>query len=451
VQSVPNILFLLTDHFRPDWLGRHTPNLMRLAARGVRFTNAHCASPLCQPSRVSLATGLLPSQHGVCGNQSDPVSAGLRDDTYLHRLRAAGYRTALVGKHHFIDRYGLAMDVRGDDEEVRRYGFDHVTQVLDDGENQHNDDAYTAWLRERGRLDEFRGAYAAGVASGRHPFSAEETADGFIAAEALRFLRDYRDDRPLYLNVSFVGPHPPYWFPGEQVVSPGEMPPPRGAADSEETRVRRARYTEKCRLIDGCIGRLLEVLQQRGWTESTVVVFASDHGDCLGDYGVWDKRHFYAASVGVPLILAGPGVPGEERSNGPRLSRALVSLLDLYPTFLGLAGAAPAPERSRFGRDLLAMLRDVPGSRHDAIFAELATCAMVNDGAWKLVFDPEQGGVTQLFNLRSDPQELENLAGRAGYEGVEAALIGRMLAERIRLAQFSHVKEEQRLQRVRRG
>ncbi len=132
-------------------------------------------------------------------------------------------------------------------------------------------------------------------------------------------------------------------------------------------------------------------------------------------------------------------------------ARALVSLLDLYPTFLALAGAAPPPDRRRFGRDLLSMLRGEPGSLHDAVFAELATSVMVNDGAWKLVFDPEQGGVTHLFNLRSDAEELQNLAGRAGYEAVEAALIGRILAERIRLTQRTHVKEEQRLQRVRRG
>jgi arylsulfatase len=447
----PNLLFVLTDHFRPDWLGPRTPSLMRLAARGTRFTAAHCASPLCQPSRVSIVTGLLPSQHGVCGNQNDPVAPALRDDTYLHRLRAVGYATALVGKHHLIDRYGLGVDVCEDDEEVKRYGFDSVLQVVDDGENLHNDDAYTAWLRGRGRLEELRAAYAAGAAAGRHPFEVDETADGFVAARALEALEGYDGERPFYLNVSFVGPHPPYWHPGEPAAGPEEMPPPRGAEDTAEVRRRRAHYTEKCRLIDAHIGRILELVERRGWAGRTAVVFTSDHGDCLGDHGIWDKRHFYAPSVGVPLVVAGPGVPAEERSNGPRVSRALVSLLDLYPTFLALAGAAPPHDPRRPGRDLLAMLRGEPGSMHDVVFAELGTSVMINDGAWKMVFDPEQGGVTHLFNLRVDGEELDNLAGRAGYEAVEAGLIRRILAERIRLSQRTHVKEEQRLQRVRRG
>jgi arylsulfatase A-like enzyme len=447
----PNIVLVLTDHFRPDWLGVHTPHLVRLAAGGVRFDGAHCAAPLCQPSRVSLVTGLLPSQHGVCGNQSAPVAQALRDESYPRLLQGAGYHTALVGKHHFVDRYGLGVDVCRDDDEVRGYGFDTLVQVVDDGENQHNDDAYTRWLRDRGRLEEFRAAYAAGVAEGRHPFSAGETADGFIAEQALRFLREYRDDKPFYLNVGFVGPHPPYWHPGEPAAASSQMPPPRAAPDTAEVRERRAHYTEKCRLIDGHVGRILDALRERGSAEDTVFVFTSDHGDCLGDYGIWDKRHFYWPSVGVPLVMAGPGVPAGERMNGPRVSRALVSLLDLYPTLLALAGTQPDARRRRFGRDLLAMLGGARESMHDAVFAELATSAMVNDGMWKLVFDPEQGGTTHLFNLRSDPGELENLAGRAGYEAVEAALIRRILTERIRLSQSTHVKEEQRLQRVRRG
>ena len=172
----------------------------------------------------------------------------------------------------------------------------------------------------------------------------------------------------------------------------------------------------------------------------------------LGDFrAVGTKRFFYEASVGVPFIVSGPGIPTGSRLV-PGVSQALVSLLDLYPTLLNLAGVDPARlmER-RDGRDILSILEGRRGSVRAAIFAELATAAMIRTGNWKLVFDPEQGGVEQLFNLARDPRELENLAGVAGYEQVSSELVQKMLAHRIRLTQTTQAKEEQRLQRVRVG
>jgi len=442
----PNIILILTDHFRRDALGRSTPNLMRLAASGVRFENAYCASPLCQPARVSLVTGLYPSQTGICGNQSHPIPPHLRDDTFMRHLRRAGYQTALVGKHHFIDRWGVGMDVLQDDDEVKRYGFDHVFQVLDDGENRHNDDHYTRYLKAKGLLETFRQSFGKGF---RHPFAEDDTADGFIGRNGIRFIEEYAQERPFYLNLSFVGPHPPLWHPGELQHDPAAMPPAVGAPDDPATRQRRAHYMDKCALIDRYVGRLVEALKSRGLLDSTVIIFTSDHGDNLGDYGIWDKRYFYEQSAGVPLLLCGPGIPKEERMNGPRVSKWLVSHLDLYPTTLRLAGAESPVSRHRAGRDLLAMLHDEAHAGHQAVFAELGTCAMIRTGNWKLVFDPEQGGVQYLFNMAVDPREERNLAGVAGYEPVTLDLLQRMLAHRIRLTQFTHVKEEQRLQRVR--
>ena len=129
--------------------------------------------------------------------------------------------------------------------------------------------------------------------------------------------------------------------------------------------------------------------------------------------------------------------------NGPLVSKLLASHLDLYPTILRLAGIEPPRDRRRPGRDILAMMRgDIPA--HDAIFGELATTAMIRTGNWKLVFDPDQGGVQYLFNLAVDPREEHNLAGMAGYEHVTLELLERLLAHRIRLTQFTHIKEEQR-------
>lgn len=461
----PNIILILTDHFRPDALSRGaTPNLMALAARGTRFERCYSAAPLCQPARNCIITGKYPSQHGVCGNQSPPIAQTERVDTFMHHLQRAGYYTALVGKHHYIDRYGIGMDVTDDDETIRGYGFDSVFQVVDDGENQHNDDRYTRYLEEKGTLEEFRAGFAEHTRAFRHPFDEDDSADGFIGVNGVRFVSDYEpadhDGKPFYLNLSFVGPHPPYWHPGEPTVHPDDTAPPVGVPESETAwfeRVRtvRAHYQEKCRLIDRYVGRLVDALSARGILEDTAIIFTSDHGDNLGDFGIFDKRYFYEQSCGVPLIMAGPGVPSGERLNGPRVSKALCSHVDLYPTMLQLAGspehASVANSRERVGMSLIDAVDGGPGSRHREIHAELGTLVMVRTGGWKLVYDPEQGGVTDLYNLRRDPSELDNLAGAAGYDGIVRALVESILSHRIRMTQFTHAKEEQRLQSIRTG
>ncbi len=439
----PNVILILTDHFRRDALGPKTPNLNRLAAQGVRFANAYSAAPLCQPARCCIITGMHPTATGVCGNQSPPIRDDLRDDTFMRRLQQAGYYTALIGKHHYIDRYGIGMDVTDDDDELRLYGFDHVFQVVDDGENQHNDDRYTKHLLEQNKRDEFREAFAGNAWSCKpHPFEADETADGFIGVNGVRFVEEYDKDQPFYLNLSFIGPHPPYWHPGGQDAKPDAMPSAKGVADDEATRMRRWHYQQKCALIDSYVGKLVNALKAKDLLENTVIIFTSDHGDMLGDFGIWDKRFFYEESVGVPLFACGGPVEGEARQNGARVSKALVSHLDLYPTILGLAGTEGPPDRRRVGKDLL----HDPG--HESIVSELATTMMIRTGNWKLVYDPQAGGVQQLFNLVRDPEELDNLAGAAGYEAVAADLLEQLLADKIRRTQFTHVKEEQRLQRV---
>jgi choline-sulfatase len=359
----------------------------------------------------------------------------------MHHLRRAGYFTALIGKHHYLDRYGIGMDVTSDDEEIRRYGFDYVFQAIDDGENGHNDDEYTRHLAANGLLETFRKALQAG--GFRHPFEAEDSADGFIGRNGVRFIEAYDREQPFYLNLGFIGPHPPYWHPGEATIDPATVPSPVAAADDPRTRERRAHYLQKTALIDRYVGELVKALESSGLLEDTVIIFTSDHGDMLGDFGQWDKRFFYEVSAGVPLIMFGPTVPHQERMNGPLVSKLLVSHLDLYPTILRLAGIEPPRDRRRPGRDILAMMcGEIPA--HDAIFGELATTAMVRTGNWKLVFDPDQGGVQYLFNLAVDPREEYNLAGMAGYEHATLELLERLLAHRIRLTQFTHVKEQQR-------
>lgn len=449
----PNIILILTDHFRRDALRPDlTPNLSRLARQGTRFTNAYSASPLCQPARNCIITGRHASDNGISGNQQPPISPELRADTFMHKLREAGYTTAMIGKHHYLDRYGIGMDVTDDNDTIKAYGFDHVLQVVDDDENAHNMDEYTNWLEKEGRLQEFRAALGGDDSvlkgnSGRHPYPPDETADGFIGVNGIRFVEEYNEQKPFYLNLSFIGPHPPFWHPGDTRENLADDMPVKGAEDTPALRMRRCRYLEKCALIDNYVGRLLQTLENRQMLENTVIIFTSDHGDMLGNHGIWDKRHFYEESCGVPLFMAGGPVQGEQRMCGARLSKSLVSHLDLYPTMLDLAGAEHLFNLKQPGKSLLKLLDEaVPG--HDQVIAELATAMMIRTANWKLVYDPQAGGVQQLFNLANDPEELRNLAGMPGYETVVLDLTRKLLDSKIRRSQVTQAKEEQRLQRV---
>lgn len=436
---------------RPDSLAQaKTPNLDALAARGVRFDNAYCASPLCQPSRACIVAGTFPTQHGVCGNKNEPISVQERQDTYPSHLQRAGYHTALIGKHHYYDRWAVGMDVLQDDEEVRGYGYDHVWQIVDD--HLRNQDRYTRYLEKIGRLELFQDMTRT-HAYDPHALDPDEFDDGYIGETAAQYVESFEGDGPLYLQVGFLGPHPPYWAPGEYATmyDPEEMAPPKAVSTPRligRAKRARAQYLGRVSLIDHYVGRLCAALEARGMLENTLILFTADHGDLIGDYGIFDKRYFYEQSVCVPFIMAGPGIELNTRLGG-RICRELVSGVDLYPTFLHAAGC-----QNRLGtgpRDGLSLL-DIAndrGPRRKAVYSELGTMMMVRDANWKLVYDAEQGGVQYLFNLRRDSEELDNLAGVAGYGHVEKHCVELLLTHLIRLTHHTQQKERERLQRVR--
>ena len=446
----PNILFILTDQMRPSELGPATPVLNRLADTGVRFEHCYAAAPLCQPSRNCIVTGRFPTQHGVCGNMNDPISDAERADTYPHHLQATGYHTAYIGKHHYIDRFNIGMDVVDDDEAIQGYGYDHVWQVVDISEGRHNDDRFTRFLAERGKLQQYRDNLGRAYFETLDP---SETPDGYIADQAVAYLRQFDGKQPLMLTVGFVGPHPPHWAPEPygSMFSPDDVPAPKALEDPERIRhfkAQRAVYRGQVRQIDDAVGRLLDMLGKREMRENTLIVFTADHGHMIGDYGIHDKRFFYEQSVRVPLVLSGAGVPRDDREP-EKLSKALVSGVDLYPTFLDAAGCEYPHGAGK--RDGLSLLRLVDGrtAHRGAVCSELGTATMVRDAGWKLVYDPAQGGVEQLFNLRRDPEELDNLAGLPMYRDVETRLVQHALGHMIRLTRHTHTKERMRLQRVR--
>ena len=421
--SPPNILFIQTDQLTPFTLSAYgdkisvTPNIDHLAAAGLVFENAYCNFPLCAPSRFSMASGQLASKIGAYDNGSEfPASV----PTYAHYLRAAGYRTCLSGKMHFV----------GPDQ---LHGFEErLTSDI-----YPSDFLWTAdWGSTKQRdVTDTRALSLAGQCAR----SVQIDYDDEVAFKAERFLYDLargKDKRPFFLQVSFTHPHDPYlctpdyWNRYDHDLIP--MPSVREFAESDrdphslrlleqsgmlrarisQSDVRNARraYYGSVSYIDDHVGRLLGALDAAGFSKNTVIVFASDHGEMLGERGMWLKKNFFEPSLRIPLIVHAPFLLE------PRRVSDLVSLVDLLPTFMRVAtgqrwnGAVEDLD----GEDLVSIATGEVDGTSRAVFAELlcdgtaAPIFMIRRGRWKFISssaDPDQ-----LFDLDSDPQELTNLA-----------------------------------------
>lgn len=427
-----NFLFFLPDQHRGDWLGGNenlplrTPNLDGLSSRGVRFTNAFCTSPLCGPSRACLASGKSYDRCGVVNNSQDYP---LDQPTYYQALRDVGYRVAGVGK---FDLHKPTLDWNLDGSRlIRELGF---TEGIDsegklDGSKSYRESGapmgpYLAFLEERGLAE----LYVREHAERRRSMNAYITAlpedaycDNWVAENGLEFLRRFPEGRPWHLVVNFTGPHSPM----EVTASAAErwadvkLPPPHENDDPDGEGLLRNRryYAAMIEDIDRHVGRFVDLVGRRGELENTIIVYASDHGEMLGDHGLWEKSIHYQPSVGVPLIIAGPGVDPDAASG------ALVSLHDLAATFVDYAGAAPMPGMDAVS--LRGLLEGRRSSHREYVISGLEEWRMVFDGRYKLVLF-STGEDPILFDLEADPTEDVNIAARN--EQVVARLRG-VLAE----------------------
>jgi arylsulfatase A-like enzyme len=457
VPDKPNIILIQVDQMRPDHLSK-MPELMKLANDGVIFENAYTASPLSQPSRTSIITGLYPSKTGIYGNQTGPISENLRENTFMNKLQDLGYYTALIGKHHYIDRWAVGIDVvEKDKEEIKKYGFDYVIQCLDilehfpNQDKTENVDDYINHLIDENLYNTYVNEYDEATRHAFHPLSSRNTEDGFIGSKAEEFIFKYDNEAPFYLNVSFIGPHPPYVISEEfKKTLPEKTINPILAIPDNNLQKRRAVYVDMCRHIDSYIGKIVKALDEKKLLENTVIIFISDHGDNLGDYGIWDKRYFYEQSVGIPMVIYGSGIAGRNARFGSIRSKALVSTLDIYPTILSVAGIDISISNSnRPGRNLIEIANGVQSVFRNAVYSELGTSVMVRTAKWKMVYDPEQGGTCYLYNLISDPNEKNNLTGVAGYGNITSELTNLLLSRYITSFQSTQTKEQLRLQKVR--
>ncbi len=428
----PNILMIMSDQHRADWMGCvgaewvKTPNLDALAARGVRFTNAVCNSPVCAPSRAALASGLRCSDVGVLGNNDlYPYNV----PTYYQALRLAGYRIGCVGKTdlHKRDHWEGR---NGDRPLMYHLGFTDPTET--EGKQSAARDwgepvcPYQHYLTDNGLFETFVNDYGE---RGRHPacYAADSALplhafhDDFIGRIAAEFLENVSDESPWHYFVSFVGPHNPWDPPKEygDMYRGAKMPAaiqdpmdgkPRFHRKRQEKESRgltpealaetMRKYSGMVTLNDHHIGRFVEVLERRGMLENTVIMYCADHGEMMGDHGMFHKSVYYEASVRIPLIVCGPGITARGDSD------ALVELFDLAPTALALAKAEPLGEMT--GGSLMPLLRGESQKQRDYQLSELARSRMVFDGRYKFIERP--GDVDQLYDLAEDPKELINLA-----------------------------------------
>ncbi|MBX2882647.1 MAG: choline-sulfatase [Granulosicoccus sp.] len=434
--SRSNIVFIQVDQLTADSLRAygnvfcHAPNLDKLAESAIVFDSAYCNFPLCAPSRFSMATGHLCSAIGAYDNAAE-MSAST--PTYAHYLRASGYQTALSGKMHFIgpdQHHGFETRLTPD---LYPADFSWVPNWGDEGDRDTNDSSSV-------------------LVSGICERSVQIDFDNLVTYHAVQHLYDLvrsNDERPFFLQVSYTHPHEPYlcrkeyWDLYEDVELPLPTVPALPASEHDSHSVRllsdfnmldvrfsdedilrsRRAYFGSISYLDEKIGEIIGVLDDLGLTDNTAIVFTSDHGEMLGERGMWFKKHFFEPSLRVPLLMKLPNVkPGRVATPA--------SLVDLLPTFMGIAegsGWQPGIE-SLEGADLTALIQQ-PDNLERPVYAEYlaeATTApifMIRRGSYKFIESDVDDPL--LFDVNADPLERKNLANDPAF----AELVDRFRAE----------------------
>lgn len=473
MDRVPNILWICTDQQRWDTLGCYgntfvrTPNIDRLAAEGTLFERAYSQSPVCTPSRASFLTGRYPRTTRTRQNGQDIPA----DERLMSRILADhGYACGLSGKLHLSACHPSAaplMERRIDDGYINFHWSHHPARSPQKGAmNNWAANEYDTWLRERGAEYEtppFKGSKHVQVGM---PAELHQTT--WCAEKAIAFMEANAGlAHPWMFSVNIFDPHHPFDPPAEYLeryldrlddiplpnVDPAEPQSKTAvqgidhegayggragfAYDSmsdRDHRLVRAAYWAMCDLIDDQVGRMLDALDKTGQRDNTIVVFMSDHGEMLGDHGIYLKGcYFYEEAVRVPLIVAGPGIAADLRVSD------MVELVDLAPTLLELCGIAREPGMQ--GRSLAAALDGSGAPGRDDVYCEYynampwhpptvhpqATMVRTDDMKLVVIHGADEG---ELYDLRADPEERHNLWSDPGRIGDKLAMY-RRLADRM--------------------
>lgn len=439
----PNIFMIMVDQLRTDWLGCagtkfvDTPNLDSIASEGTWFERATCSSPLCSPSRASITSGLYPHRIGVIDNF---VNYPLDQRTVFQDLREAGYRVGVVGKTD-LHKFDLQYTPEGDSPIMYHWGFTDVCETIGKMAVVTYDPQvmcpYKRYLIEKGELDILKDDYVERVPfkdrkpgqNGRpiwyakeNPLPLEDNHEMFIARRTEAFLEDMvKRGEPWFMLSSFVGPHNPWDAPQEyyqkyrgkeyeESISDSMEGKPewvkrRSALHSEGMTQKalneaKRQYAGMINMIDDCIGSFIKKLKDLGQFENTVIIFCSDHGEMMGDHGLFEKDVMYEASIRVPLIISDP------RKKQIKRSGAMAELVDLYPTILELA-EIPYDTRRLDGTSLCPLLYGEKEKHKLYQFSELNNTRMIFDGRYKLI--QSHNDRSELYDLEKDPQELCNI------------------------------------------
>ena len=440
----PNVLFIMVDQWPGALLGSaghpviQTPTLDHLARLGTRYPRAYAECPICIPARRSVMTGTSPRGHG--DRNFAPALPMPALPTLAQSFRDGGYQAYAVGKMHLYPQRD-------------RIGFDDIL-LAEEGRAQLGAvDDYDMYLAEQGAAGE---QYLHGMNNNDYlhrPWHLPERlhVTNWTTREAARMIKRRDPRRPALWHVSYTHPHPPLvplaayldLYGRDAIDLPARaaweqrwdqdadaIPPalrsirehwPIGDDPARLRAIRRAFYA-LCSHIDHQLRVLLGTLREEGLLDDTVILFCGDHGDMLGDFGLWAKRLFYEGSARVPMILV--GAAGDARVPAGQVDERLVGLQDVMPTLLSLAGL-PVP----------ATVEGLPMTgerRRDILYGEckedrLAT-RMAHDGRHKLIWYPA-GNVVQLFDLQADPRECRDLSEAAQYalirQRLEQALVER--------------------------
>ncbi len=454
--EVPNILFVIDDQHRSDFLGASgagwikTPHLDNLAKEGARFSNAYCALPSCTPARTSILTGLKPWNHGMLGYM-DTISQFYKQ-TMPQFFSEMGHETIIVGKNHF----GPPRNSNG-----------YLTSKLEEGWYSTRKDGfdcdYQSWFA-REAPDKDINATGLGYTDHRGiPFKYEDKlhATHWTAERAIEFLQQSDNEAPWFLKLSFQRPHPPFdppkrWFDHYMSV---DIPKPKvgdwakekyegksgslektpdassGNFPDNEIKASRAAYAGSISFVDEQLGRVIDELKKSGQYENTFILFVSDHGDMMGDQYMWRKCRAYEPSSNVPLIIRWPQMPGFNFKRG-QVREELIELRDIFPTFADACNfKIPKPVD---GKSMLNILKEKEDWRktlcleHSRVYEPDNAWVAITDSRHKYIFFTLTGE-EQLFDLGNDSDELVNIvkldSSKEIYQILYAELVNE-LAER---------------------
>jgi len=453
----PNILFIFPDQHRADVMGCagdpiiRTPNLDALAAEGIRFGQCNTNSPLCMPARTSIITGQYVSEHGVWSNN---VSGNEKGPSHVRAIRDAGYTTAVNGKTH------LYTHGRPHANECKYmledWGYTDIHEVTGPLASGRMGSYYTDYLDKMGLLDIHRKYIADHGRVLREqtpwyyppcPLPTEAHLDAYTGREAVRWIRDYRDEKPFYYQVCFPGPHDPYDAPSEyrelyklDDIPLGMLEPPTGPMSplverfinryQERTKVQnwtkqqrqlfKQGYYGKVTLIDHWVGEIIKALKERKMLDNTWIIYTSDHGDNLGERCLLQKMVFFKQAQLIPCIIRPPaGAKG-------LTNNALCDQLDIVSTMLDIAGA-PATA-SPHGVSLLPQLKKgASGKGKEAIITEVFGFTTVITEQYLLSVEAQSLQPVELYNLKTDPKEQKNIINEPGMKAVATELFEKHL------------------------